>query len=257
MAGNSANRKPPARKRKRYETQASAHLAPLSLLVLENPAPHALKADNNTNIVEDTKVVNYLLKAASLEGSRNNAELKVPLGPSEAAFMKSEEGLMERIKESFKLTDIAVTSLPRGLAMRGEASGVAGATVFAAFVLITRANNVIKTQAYTLRSGNYPLTALLSGSQDDIVKTAERHGLASFDIHRNATAITFWLRADLITLFRFVVAVLELPSSSQVEKASVFNVIGAHNDKALFARHDKNVGLLEGHLANVLKVIKG
>lgn len=256
MAPNSANRKPPVRKRRHFETHGNVQAVPESLLVLENPPSGASSKDNKASIVDDDKVINYLLKIGAASDSKSGVVLfKLPLGPSEALFLEYEEGLLERIKVSFHLKDIAIGSLPRSLSIQGESSGVAGAAVYASFVLITRANNTTKTQTYTLKSSNYSLTALLRGSESDISRTAEEQGLASFDVHSSESGLRFWLRGDLSTLFKFVRAVITLPSIGTLDQMLVYKVIGSHEDKALFVRQEKNVGLLEGHLANVLREV--
>lgn len=226
-------------------------------LLLDNPPPLKPEVDN---VVDDAKVKAYLLKLNTpYEGSASTC-VKILLCNSEIQFLTPD--LQESIQSEFgagsvSVSDAAPLSIDRMLTVFGDLNQVLRTALFVAFLMNSNVNNIVRTEAYTLKSLNYKVEILVEASEMEIEKTAAKFPLlkadfALFDDNPGLHVVT--LKGDFSQLFNCLVFISQKhPFEKFVADSSIafWPVIGVHDGDYLYKRQEENKVVL-GNTRDVL-----
>lgn len=243
-----------------------------------NPEEGLLALENNTagyttkgkEIIPDERVISYLKKIrANVKTSlpKKATSLALVLSMSESEYIRSGEvQLFQYIKENLEVDDISLSKPTLGnvdqfMTIYGNSITVAMASVFVAFTLNAKLNNLLSKESYTLKSPNYQLRFLFPCKEDTINKETELQNIAEYYMLRdfdNTLPYRYFytdidlvrIRGDFNSVFHFFVAALDKNTTAlkqgrskpQIEQPMYIDVI----DKAkLYDPPKINKDLLE------------
>lgn len=272
------------RKRKRNYSPAPSYNNE-GLLALENPQQkdHSTSRINSQdNVPDDSKVVNSIKKLGvkiAVKDKQKQLNIIILLSTTEADYFESmEDELSTYLKQNMDVSGIAISkpatgSVDRFFFIYGDIISISRAAVYITFILNAKINNFIPNESYTLKSPNYKVNLLLEGSYDDpksysdINKAADNCGLREFDIsspytyNSNDDLISIRLKGDFNALFNFFLLSVDKSSAqgknkytdnSKINQSKVINVF---DNAGLFQEQEKNKGVLDNQVNNVLEYI--
>lgn len=175
------------RKRRREVSHSPPPNPEEGLLALENPTVG--NTTKGKDIIPDDRVISYIKKiGANIKGSssKKTESLTLVLSTSESEYFRSEEvPLLQYMKENLEVDDISLSkptlgNLDQFMTIYGNSIAVAMASVFVAFILNAKLNNLLSKESYTLKSPNYQLRFLFPCNEKNKSKEGELENIAEY-----------------------------------------------------------------------------
>lgn len=219
------------------------------------------KSITQEQIVDDIKAVNSIkrLEIKNLGNeNRRNYSIDLIISVTEALYIESNDKLISTLKDTFEISDISISKqtvnlTDKILSIYGNIQSICRASLYAAFHLNTKLNNIVKNELYTLKSLNYKLDILIHNIDPMFVHNAvERNEVLHVDVaegyNGNFSLIELLVKGDFHALFIFLA---ELASHESTEASFInesrlkqIGTIINQDDNALHKRQDVNKDVL-------------
>lgn len=236
-----------SRKRKlNYRQTSDDRLKPL---LLENPKI----PDPVDTVVEAGKVITYMKRIAGEAEEDTEAYcVRILIGNTESlrlnldaqTFIASEFGLC-----SISLSDSSPYSIDRILTIRGTLKSLLTAAAFLSYKLSSDMNNVLKSEAFTLKSLNYKIDILVEAEElelDNFASKMSYFDSSMYDCNRHLNHVT--LKGDVQYIFNTVYQVTKrFPLKKYVQDTEIRSlpIIRLHDHDRLFKSTETEADLLK------------
>ncbi|GEQ66510.1 hypothetical protein JCM33374_g173 [Metschnikowia sp. JCM 33374] len=233
--------------RKRKQEQANSDLDRSDKLVEDTP----ISRPSANNVAESSKVKQYLDRLNANSHEKHSACIKIVLCDSEAEKLdlKEQETLQEQFKvESINLSESTPLSVDRIVTIHGELADISRCAVYISFLMRSNANNILKTEAYTLKSQNYQLNVLVEAddlSVINIVRGSVQNSIDMSQYERNIGLQLVNLNGDFSSIFKNLIFIFKsfvYKKYASDDDIEILPIINVHDGESLHtqSRPDKN-----------------
>lgn len=247
--------------RKRRQDSPALSTEDSSFLLLDNPAPIQ---PGSSNVVERAKVVQYLRKVSSQETNNPSACIKIVISDLESPFLSQD--VQNTLVTDFEVESVSISStthqsVERIVSIYGNLVECLRCALFIAFVLNAEANNVTKTEAYTLKSQNYHIDVLLEVGDLDMERLSKKFPQNSMDFgafERNWGLQLVTLSGDFVSIFNSLFYIYSRHAYSKYASNSeiqLLPIIGIHDGDDLYERGEANAQAMSNNKNNVLNFV--
>lgn len=189
------------------------------------PNKHFLSIENVNpvtyeNQVEDSKVLNSIKRFNAKnkpEVSKRNSNISMIVAEIEANYFEENfQKYLDELRESFQISDLIISRESYNIADKlitvyGDIESVSKAALYITFVLNSKLNNVINSDLYTLKSGNY--SAYFLTQLDKLSLALQSSGIYNFDVAHGFSGLESFhvilVKSDFNSIFNFLVHLQE------------------------------------------------
>ncbi|RLV95426.1 hypothetical protein JA1_001028 [Spathaspora sp. JA1] len=258
------------RKRKRHVTKpVTSSPQPEDLHYQLTNAP--IQPKQEQPLEDDDKVINYLRKMhprQTISETTSVLGITIIVSNSEAQhFQDLQPDFVNDLRKHFTINDISISAIVPGCIDRyitvygSDAIEMARTTLYLAFILNARLNNLGNSDLFTFKSPNYKLTLLLT----NVDKLENQYGLKYMDKSESFTMITssstgvhsVFIQGDLHSLFNTLLQCCQLGLWVDCNNFTNSPIFGIHIDGALYSRTSENVQLLTKSNNKLLELLNG
>lgn len=250
------SRSRPQNPRKRRQESPAPYAEQSGTLLLTNPET----IQTTDNVVDEAKVKTYLNKLSISEEAGSTC-IKILVCNSEAQLLAPQ---IDAIQADFEAATIAISdsaplSVDRIVTIYGTLKQALCVALYVSFLLTSDFNNVVKNEAYTLKSLNYKLDVLVEGHELALRKLESTFPSIEYALYdQNPKLWLVSLRGDFSSLIKYLAYIaLNFPFDRYVADSNIehLSVIGVHDGDYLYQRQDENVDILANNTKNVLQHI--
>lgn len=236
---------------------------------VENPVPASGRVPEDDKVFHALKKLSVRQNEKKKDNSRIEQQLLIILSLSEASYFTARlPVLVESLQKNLNLRDLHVSkpvdgSVDRFITLYGDCAAICKSAIYISFCLNAKVNYIptaSPTPLYTLKSPNYNLTVLHAlPSKETLKEIAGKYKLKVFDYsdsyNRSNSLSSIFLRGDFNSIFNSLATVLQETTPVALDGVVQLLVVGTYGNPSLFQRQEKNNGVLNKLLEEIILYI--